>query len=631
MALVHGLLGSLVYVGYVVAQDLSAFRECPEVSSYYNVCCARLREEARQACMEYANWGFTQEDCLPWLEAIDTHCPLVCGDCWELGLRLRQECRFQLQVLNEPATATIWCNETANDFMNNRCRPACEVNETMCASDEARECMRTCGNYNTCTCRKFKGSQQPSFCDGFTFSDGVVNRRDDLFYDCALTPASCKHTDGVTCNTYRYCTPDLCLIDDVDCSPRHQCEAPGRCDSEKGLCFYENQVNGYPCDDNIFYTLNDSCQNGFCEGTADFCLGYNVSCEPLSSCLSGGECHPSTGRCTYEKLPDETPCDDGRQFTVQDMCQNGLCVGRPQDLCEQRGVVCEAPNWCYDPGRCDPKTGLCSEPTLAPGYRPCNDQDPTTSNDSCIEGVCMGMLADGYEYQTIGAGECVDRENRRMARYAGDVKDQRECERICTGDPQCAGYAYNFPLCSIYGTVRTTIPMEMPTWSFQAGTDPLGVIIEASQVMTDVQRRSICRRKGVVPDRIVSPSDVEVSADEFFSPVRIGIFFLVLLGCFFALPLTDYISRLLKCRKDPLEEIASQVAQDPAQYDESPHTEKGYSEDQLALEQEEYPGLEGLRDAANADDPVLPNEALPYDDRPEPPPDTPPNPPGTVA
>ena len=103
--------------------------------------------------------------------------------------------------------------------------------------------------------------------------------------------------------------------------------------------------------------------------------------------------HPSTGRCTYDKLPDETPCnpianaaklsscqnvpvmqflscspalkgDDGRQFTVQerllepgceqmviatnacltvshvahkakqrfssteDMCQNGLCVGR---------------------------------------------------------------------------------------------------------------------------------------------------------------------------------------------------------------------------------------------------------------------------------------------------------------
>ena len=59
--------------------------------------------------------------------------------------------------------ARIWCNETANDFMNNRCRPACEahgqglaqketseipasscmseaaqVNETMCASDEAR-------------------------------------------------------------------------------------------------------------------------------------------------------------------------------------------------------------------------------------------------------------------------------------------------------------------------------------------------------------------------------------------------------------------------------------------------------------------------------------------------------------
>ena len=38
-------------------------------------------------------------------------------------------------------------------------------------------------------------------------------------------------------------------------------------------CLYENRPDGYPCDDGIFYTLNDSCQAGLCEGIPDYCLG----------------------------------------------------------------------------------------------------------------------------------------------------------------------------------------------------------------------------------------------------------------------------------------------------------------------------------------------------------------------
>eukprot|EP00913_Durusdinium_trenchii_P000732 g683.t1 len=85
-----------------------------------------------------------------------------------------------------------------------------------------------------------------------------------------------------------------------------------------GQCMYENRLDGYPCDDGIFYTLNDTCQDGLCVGIPNYCLGYNVSCIPLSTCLVGGRCNPSTGRCTYDKLPDESPCDDGREYTVQD-------------------------------------------------------------------------------------------------------------------------------------------------------------------------------------------------------------------------------------------------------------------------------------------------------------------------
>ena len=58
--------------------------------------------------------------------------------------------------------------------------------------------------------------------------------------------------------------------------------------------------------------------------------------------------------------------------------------------------------------------------------------------------------------------------------------------------------------CSIYGTVRTHLPMERPTWSFQArflqvshcdlkhakwleaGTDPVAVVIEAALDMSPV-------------------------------------------------------------------------------------------------------------------------------------------------
>ena len=38
----------------------------------------------------------------------------------------------------------------------------------------------------------------------------------------------------------------------------------------------------------------------------------------------------------------------------------------------------------------------------------------------------MGRLDGGYQYQTMGAGECADRQDRRMARYSGDVEDMKK-------------------------------------------------------------------------------------------------------------------------------------------------------------------------------------------------------------
>src|SRR5262249_27983527 len=51
--------------------------------------------------------------------------------------------------------------------------------------------------------------------------------------------------------------------------------------------------------------------------------------------------------------PDGNPCDDGDACTLGDICQQGVCTGA------LRG--CPWLDACH-PGKCDPNTGLCSNP-----------------------------------------------------------------------------------------------------------------------------------------------------------------------------------------------------------------------------------------------------------------------------
>jgi len=91
--------------------------------------------------------------------------------------------------------------------------------------------------------------------------------------------------------------------------------------------------------------------------------------------MSGGQCHPFSGRCTYNVTPDGGACDDGRRYTVEDQCVDGMCIGKPVNLCVEEGVVCEVPSGCYEPGECNPDTGICTDPIPVNG-RECDDGDP---------------------------------------------------------------------------------------------------------------------------------------------------------------------------------------------------------------------------------------------------------------
>jgi len=570
-------------------------------------CCSRLRTEALYACLEYEQFGFTGQTCLTWIEIVEEYCYIApCGECKSVADPLRQLCEFQLQVLGDINLIKKYCGQTYDRFLNYRCPPACNITKEKdwCTTDEAKYCMSECGNGYTCECRKREGTTQSDVCVGETVVQASPTRP-ELYFDCALIPGMCVHSNlSSPCGMYKYCEPDLCLIEQVDCSPRHQCEDEGVCDPQKGMCFWNNRFNGYPCDDEIFYTLNDSCQEGFCIGVPNYCVAYNVTCKPMSDCLVGGTCHAASGRCTYDQVPDETLCDDGRKYTVEDKCKDGLCVGRAQDMCEEFGIVCQADNWCYDAGTCEPKTGECSKPTLATTWRPCNDRDDATSNDSCIDGVCMGYL-DEYKFLTMGEGECADREGRRMARYTGDVETEKLCEGFCRGDPQCAAFSYAFPLCSIYGTVRVSAPTDRD-WSFQAGTDPPALIVETTIGGLPGQRLSVCRKKGVVGDTIIKPSDIEVEVDDFFTPIRISVTALVFLACFFAFPIVGFFKKVCLCRPDIGEIEHMKVGQDPSVFEDG----AGGQQD----------GQAALRDTADGNLALPPPQANPLDDAPPPPP-----------
>lgn len=528
LALAHVLIFLCICVAPWLV-DAQVTRPCnrPDLTTV----CAEIGREAEAQCFEYAEYGVTE--CVSWKTLAEQACIDTCANCSEIAFNIRGQCRFALQILQNGPAMTNFCEQTRASMDQYRCPPLVDVNDGRCDTPRADLCMRDCGNYGGCLCWEQKGTVRPPACQGFTRSD-TIDAYPGITFSCDMTPLECVHYQQSSCGAYHHCTPDLCKIRQVQCIPGEDCLMFDMCDPTNGLCYFKNRPNGYNCSDGIFYTLDDYCMNGLCVGTPNLCVRYNVTCEPYSPCLRGGYCHSHSGRCTYDQLPNGVPCDDGRPYTLEDQCQDGSCIGNVVDLCIERGVVCTAPNSCFDPGTCDPTTGRCSDAVASPDPRPCDDGDPTTTEDRCIDGLCLGRLS-GTEFLTLGQGECTDRESGRMARYSGDVEDEQQCMQLCREDPQCAAYSYAYPLCSIYGTVRTRAPNNRE-WAFQEGsTNPVAISVEKAEMTATGQRSSTCRRKGVQADTAVDyGAGSEFRINDFFEPWKVAVFLIVVLLVFFS-------------------------------------------------------------------------------------------------
>ncbi len=140
------------------------------------------------------------------------------------------------------------------------------------------------------------------------------------------------------------------------------------CDPDAGPC---------PC------TTSDECPEGtYCDGTT--CLPW--ACTPGSRFCKDSLrilCDRDGGGITI--LED---CDDGNPCTLGDGCEPTRCLPRT-------AMDCDDFNPCTVDA-CDRNTGLCVS-TAADGVA-CQDGDPCTSNDTCIDGRCVA----------IGATDCRD-------------------------------------------------------------------------------------------------------------------------------------------------------------------------------------------------------------------------------
>lgn len=127
-------------------------------------------------------------------------------------------------------------------------------------------------------------------------------------------------------------------------------------------------ADGSPCDDGSFCTVDDQCQDEVCIGTPNPCDDGNV--------CTNDYCDVTDDECVNPPVEDSFTCDEGN------LCSIGACVS---GTCESVAVDCSDDNECTTDS-CDPTVG-CTNTDLDGSV--CG-----TADDLCVVGVCeMGSCS----------------------------------------------------------------------------------------------------------------------------------------------------------------------------------------------------------------------------------------------
>ena len=237
--------------------------------------------------------------------------------------------------------------------------------------------------------------------------------------------------DGLFCTVDDKCEAGACMGDKRDCGG-DQCNEAW-CIEEQDKCVAVPLPDAPPCEDSDPCTLADECLDGACVGTPKDC-SYLAEGKP---CIEG-YCELATGECKSKPVPEGGPCDDGLFCTTGEKCQDGECLGTPL-VCEAAecqvgscneefdqcvyspdvelvgspcddGLTCTSGSMCDEAGTCTGgqakssqecsqelgnktpcMTGLCTEPdgcVLAPVADQTSCSLPSASSAECQSGTC---------------------------------------------------------------------------------------------------------------------------------------------------------------------------------------------------------------------------------------------------
>lgn len=488
-------------------------------------CVEEVRREALAACQEYQAWNLRSVDCDPWADIGERRCLETCGNCTTMAQGIREQCLFT--AMNKGVNyyeAQDNCELTYEDFRVARC-PSSIIDDYICYSQAAEDCITMCGNYRECDCfRDRDGYGDPDVCIGYTMLDGLVEGFDyEVWHDCSLKPRDCyNHRPNTLCGIYKYCPENHCLVKQIVCPLLDSCEDAGVCDPSSGDCYYAVKQDGAYCEDGVDYTHADVCMDGQCTGTIDYCKRDLVNCVTTNPCMRpDGTCDPDTGHCIFVPQLDGYPCRTVPGGPVDGYCSSALCR-LMLDRCF--GVICPYLGECYEQSECNEETGQCSAVSRVENW-PCSDT-PDGSTGRCINGHCVAS-PEVTVFQNMTEQACTDLVESNAPRYYGTLSERSECERQCLEDWDCQAYSFGFYVCSIFVTQRSTAP-DMRVWGKHWDFHP--------EAVPSVKHFQECATRGTEEDEL--PVDLLEVAKTIASTITIA--FLVIV------PLV-WVMLLLKC------------------------------------------------------------------------------------